>query len=90
MNLKALRYFVQLAELKHFGQAAEACCVSQPTLSMQLKKLENTLCVALFLRTNKAVVLTDAGRILLPSAKEVLKAYENLQQTAMSLKDAVK
>ena len=70
MNLRDLNYFVVLAELRHFGEAAKRCYVSQPTLSMQIKKLEETLGVALFERTNKQVFLTGEGQHLLSKAKK--------------------
>ena len=53
MNLRQLQYLVAVAEERHFGRAAERCFVSQPTLSTQLKKMENELGVVFFERTNK-------------------------------------
>ncbi len=53
MTLNELRYVVAVAEHRHFGKAARACCISQPTLSTQIKKLEEQLGVVLFERTNK-------------------------------------
>ena len=60
MNLRDLRYVLAVAEHGHFGRAAEACGVSQPTLSVQLRKLEELLGVALFERSSKAVTPTAA------------------------------
>ena len=62
MNLQELRYLVAMAEHRHFGRAAEACNVSQPTLSSQIKKLEDELGVTLLERTNKRVDITPVGR----------------------------
>ena len=62
MNLRDLRYLVALAEHRHFGRAAEASFVSQPTLSTQIKKLEDELGVALVERTPRKVLLTEVGR----------------------------
>ena len=62
MNLRDLRYLVALAEHKHFGRAAEASFVSQPTLSTQIRKLEDELGVALVERTPRKVLLTEVGR----------------------------
>jgi LysR family hydrogen peroxide-inducible transcriptional activator len=73
MNLQDLKYFVTVAERGHFGRAAEACHVSQPTLSGQLRKLEDQLGVVLFERTNKRVALTPVGERLLPYAREALR-----------------
>ena len=64
MNLRDLRYLVALAELKHFGRAAAASFVSQPTLSTQIKKLEDELGVALVERSPRAVRLTADGSVL--------------------------
>ena len=61
MTLRELRYLVALADLGHFGRAAEACHVSQPTLSTQIRKLEESLGVALFERTNKTLRVTPVG-----------------------------
>ena len=61
MNLRDLRYLVALADLRHFGRAAEACHVSQPTLSTQIRKLEEELGVALVERAPRQVMLTPVG-----------------------------
>ena len=62
MNLRDLKYLVALADHKHFGRAAAACYVSQPTLSTQIKKLEDELGVPLVERAPRKVMLTPAGR----------------------------
>lgn len=72
MTLQELRYLVALADCGHFGRAAEACHVSQPTLSTQLKKLEDGLGVVLFERTNKALRITAVGRKIVDQARRVL------------------
>lgn len=82
MNLRDLHYFTVLAEVKHFGEAAKRCFVSQPTLSMQIKKLEDTLGVVLFERNNKQVFLTDQGLALLSRAKKVLMLVEEMKDLA--------
>lgn len=87
MNLRDLGYFVILAETKHFGEAAKRCFVSQPTLSMQIKKLEEYLGVSLFERTNKQVFLTDQGKALLPLAKKILVQVNELKDAAYYLND---
>jgi LysR family hydrogen peroxide-inducible transcriptional activator len=73
MNLQELRYFVAVAEQKHFGRAALACHVSQPTLSGQIRKLEEHLGVTLFERTNKRVAVTPAGERILLHARRALE-----------------
>lgn len=87
MNLKDLQYFVSVAEQKHFGKAAEYCHVSQPTLSMQLKKLEHEIDTLLFEREHKQVMLTAAGEALLPQAKSIIQSSEQFKITAKALKD---
>lgn len=87
MNLRDLRYFAVLAEVRHFGEAAKRCFVSQPTLSMQIKKLEQTLGVALFERSNKEVLLTDQGKLLLPTAKKILLLADEMNTLAQQGQD---
>ncbi|QKO23665.1 hydrogen peroxide-inducible genes activator [Rhodoferax sp. BAB1] len=73
MNLTALKYAVSLAREKHFGRAAEACEVSQPTLSIAIKKLEEELQVQLFERTTTAVAVTPLGEEILHQAQAALE-----------------
>ena len=61
MNIRDLKYLVAIADQKHFGRAAATCYVSQPALSVQIKKLENHLGVQLIERNNKSVMMTDIG-----------------------------
>lgn len=82
MNLRDLRYFVALAEHKHFGRAAQASFVSQPTLSTQIKKLEDELGVALVERTPRKVLLTEAGKEILLRAREVLTEIDQIKAIA--------
>lgn len=87
MNLRDLKYFVALAETRHFGQAAARAFVSQPTLSGQIKKLEDELGVALFERTTKSVALTPIGEALLPHARRALEEADALVQIARAHRD---
>ena len=87
MTLQDLRYVVTLAETRNFARAAEACHVSQPTLSTQVKKLEEELGVALFERTNKRVMPTPAGVELIAQARVVLEEAEKFQQMAQQALD---
>ncbi len=84
MNLRDLRYFVSVAKHKHFGKAAEECCVTQPTLSAQIKKLEHILGVELFVRTKRSVVLTDTGEEILACAIKLLKEESKIRDIALS------
>ncbi len=87
MTLQDLRYVVALAETNHFARAATACFVSQPTLSTQIKKLEEELGLMLFERTNKRVMPTQAGLELIAQARVVLEEAEKLRQMAQQARD---
>ncbi|KTC99951.1 LysR substrate-binding domain-containing protein [Legionella erythra] len=87
MNLRDLQYFVVLAKTEHFGEAARQCFVSQPTLSMQIKKLEDELGVQLFERDNKRVMLTDSGRLLLERARSILAEVAEMKAIANTARD---
>ena len=87
MNLRDLRYMLALAEHRHFGRAAEACRVSQPTLSVQLRKLEDSLGAALFERSSKQVVPTPLCEALLPHARIALAEIEAMSALARALAD---
>jgi LysR family hydrogen peroxide-inducible transcriptional activator len=82
MNLRDLQYLVALAEHRHFGRAAEACFVSQPTLSTQIKKLEDELGVPLVERTPRKVLLTEVGRDIATRARDVLNEIEQIRGVA--------
>lgn len=87
MNIRDLEYLVAVADHRSFSGAAEACSVSQPTLSAQVKKLENHLGTPLFERTNKRVVITEAGRLMLQSARRILQEVETIEQIAEAARD---
>jgi LysR family hydrogen peroxide-inducible transcriptional activator len=87
MNLQDLRYLVALAETRHFARAADTCHVSQPTLSTQIKKLEDELGVVLFERTNKRVTPTAVGRQIIAQARVVLEEATKLQHLAQQEHD---
>lgn len=82
MNLRDLRYLVALADHRHFGRAATASFVSQPTLSTQIKKLEDELGVPLFERAPRKVMLTPAGRDIAQRARQILTEVEQLKESA--------
>src|SRR4051794_8526233 len=78
IKLKDLRYLVAVADTRHFGRAAEKCFVSQPTLSAQLKKLEEYLGVQLIERQPKNVTLTEAGEQIVARARRMLEAGDEV------------
>lgn len=87
MNLRDLAYLVAVAEHLHFGRAARAVHVSQPTLSMQLKKLEETLGVQLFERSNKSVRLTAIGSDMVARARRMLDEAAQMKLAASAAHD---
>ena len=87
MNLRDLRYLVSLADLRHFGRAAEACHVSQPTLSTQVRKLEEELGVMLVERAPRQVMFTAVGREIVERARRVLADVEQLREAARRTTD---
>ena len=84
MSLRDLEYFIAVAEEQHFSKAAERCNVSQPTLSVQLKKMEQRLGVALFERHPRRVVLTFAGHAILSKARHMLRIDGEITQLAQA------
>ena len=87
LKLKDLRYLVALADLRHFGRAAGRCFVSQPTLSAQLKKLEQALGVQLIERAPNAVALTAVGEEIVARARRILEASDEVVELARSHQD---
>ena len=87
MNLRDLRYLVALADHKHFGRAAAACFVSQPTLSTQIRKLEDELGVPLVERAPRKVVLTPAGREAAERARRIVAEVEQMKEAARRSQD---
>lgn len=87
MNLRDLKYLVAVADTHHFSQAAERCFVSQPTLSGQIKKLEEELCVTIFERTKRSVETTHIGNAIVAQARLVLEQANELRQLALSNQD---
>jgi LysR family hydrogen peroxide-inducible transcriptional activator len=87
LKLKDLRYLVAVADTRHFGRAAERSFVSQPTLSAQLKKLEEYLGVQLIERAPKRVSLTAAGEEIVARARRILEASDEIVELAKGHRD---
>ena len=80
MTLAELRYLVAVADLRHFGRAAERCRITQPTLSSQLRKLEETLGVPLVERTTRSVTLTPIGESVVAHARRILEEADQISE----------
>ncbi len=87
MNLRDLQYFLAVYETQHFGKAAERCFVSQPALSMQIKKLEEFLGVTLFERSGKQFIYTAVSHKLAAHAKIILQHTDSIKAVARSHQD---
>ena len=87
MTLTELKYIVAVAREKHFGKAAEACFVSQPTLSVAIKKLEDELEVKLFERSANEVTVTPLGEEIVRQAQSVLEQAASIKEIAKRGKD---
>lgn len=90
MTLTELKYVVAVAEARHFGQAAERCFVSQPSLSASVKNLEEELGVTLFERGKRGVFLTEAGEQIVAQARRALAEAERVKTVARQGRDPLK
>jgi len=86
LNFKQLEAFVRVAEMQSFTRAAKQMFMSQPAISFQIKALEVHLQVSLFWRDEKKVILTEAGRLLLPEARQMLGHYKKIRAGLESLR----
>jgi LysR family transcriptional regulator, hydrogen peroxide-inducible genes activator len=89
MELHQLRYFIAIAETASFSRAAERCHVSQPSLSQQIKKLEERLGQRLFDRLGKKVALTEAGKLLLDRVSVIVAHIENAEREIRDSRDVL-
>ncbi|MHB1393203.1 MAG: LysR substrate-binding domain-containing protein [Clostridia bacterium] len=89
MHIEYLKYFFEVASVKSISKVANSCHISQPALSQQIQRLEDSLGFKLFIRSNKGVELTEAGQIVEKYAKNLIKAYDNMLEdlTAISKKN---
>lgn len=89
LTLKQLRYFEALSRHGHFGRAADACAISQPALSMQIRELEESLGTALFERGARQVRLTGFGEEFALRARDILRAVDELHDLARAARDSL-
>src|SRR5690554_1370648 len=86
MTIQQLEYILAIDKYRHFGHAAEACFVTQPTLSAQVNKLERELDVLIFDRSKMPVIPTEIGVQLLEQAKRVVSESKGIYETIAQLK----
>ena len=82
ITLTQLRYIIAVDTYKHFANAADKCLVTQPTLSMQIKKLEDNLGVVIFDRSRQPIMTTDIGHIIIEQAREIIRKTDKLENIA--------
>lgn len=90
MTLTELKYIVMLAEEQHFGRAADRCHVSQPTLSVAVKKLEDELGAAIFERSKSSVYITPLGEQIIKQSRRVLEQANMIKELASSGKNQLR
>lgn len=86
MTIIQLQYLIEVANCGSFSGASERCFVTQPSLSMQIKALEDELGVVLLDRSKKPVIPTDAGNVVIAQAQETLRAYNYIREAVAELK----
>ena len=86
MTIIQLQYLIEVANCGSFSAASEHCFVTQPSLSMQVKALEEELGVILLDRSKKPVIPTEAGALVIAQAQETLKAYNTIRESVAELK----
>lgn len=89
MTLRELRYLVALADRAHFGRAAEDCHVSQPTMSTQIRKLEEYLGATLIERNSKSIALTPMGQSVVEKARRIVRQVDELITTTRAPREAL-
>jgi LysR family hydrogen peroxide-inducible transcriptional activator len=87
LTFKQLRYFEAMARHCHFGRAADACAITQPSMSTQIKDLEDSLGAPLFERGARQVRLTSFGEEFVPRVREILRSVDELEDLARASRD---
>ena len=89
MNIQQLEYLIAVDKYKHFGNAAQACFITQPTLSAMIQKFEDEMDVKIFDRTTHPIRTTDVGMQLVVEAKKVIDAINELRGKSNLLKNVL-
>ncbi len=89
MNIQQLEYIVAVDTHRHFGKAAKACFVTQPTLSMMIQKLEDSLETKIFDRSKKPVIPTEIGQLIIAQARKILRETKELQELVQRQKGII-
>jgi LysR family transcriptional regulator, hydrogen peroxide-inducible genes activator len=87
MTLQQLEYIIALDTYRHFGKAAEYCNIAQPSLSVQIQKLEEELKTTIFSRTKKPITATETGAIIIEQARKILSECNNISQIVQEQKN---
>jgi LysR family transcriptional regulator, hydrogen peroxide-inducible genes activator len=87
MNLREFKYIIEVDREKHFAKAAQNCFVSQPALSMQIKKFEDNLGVQIFERSYGDIITTEVGKRIIEKAKNILHEYDDITNIANNYKN---
>lgn len=89
MNIQQLEYLISVDKFKHFGKAAKACHITQPTLSAMIQKLEDELDIKIFDRTTHPIRTTDIGRSIVEKARNIIDSINELKETAHHLNNVL-
>ncbi|SDE70374.1 LysR substrate-binding domain-containing protein [Riemerella columbipharyngis] len=89
MNIQQLEYLIAVDKYKHFGKAAQACFITQPTLSAMIQKLEEELDVKIFDRSTHPIRTTDAGVQLIDHAQKIIDEVNNMKDKALSMNNSL-
>ena len=90
MTIKQLKYIAALSERKNFSKASLDCNISQPTLSMQIQKLEEELGITIFNRSKKPIELTQKGEQIIIQAKKTIREFERISEIINTKKEILK
>ena len=90
MTITQLKYIITLEKTRNFTKAAVICGISQPTLSMQIQKLEDELNISIFDRTKKPIELTKVGSTIINQARETILEFNKIKEVINDKKETLK